>query len=87
MTIVEENQQEESPRFNGLLSYRYIEMADIRMNFMPNTINKILKFFRANRLSTKPVNDPFNVVMEYPNDLKPPSANLQDLQIAEEAKD
>ncbi len=73
LQVVEESQQEESPRFNGLLSYRYIELADIRFNFMPNTINKILKFFRATRLSTKPVNDSFMVVTEYPNDFKPPS--------------
>jgi len=68
-----ENQTEESPRFNGLLDYKYIEMADVRLNFKPNTFNMMLKFFSANRYFTKPVNDHFMIAHEYPTDFKNPT--------------
>jgi hypothetical protein len=72
LTVMSASQQAESPKFRGLLSYTQVELADVRLNFMPSTINMILKFFAAKRLSTLPVDDHFLIAEEYPPDFEHP---------------
>ena len=40
-------------------------MGNMCLNFMPNTINNMLKLMRATRLQTKPVDDQFLAAEEY----------------------
>jgi hypothetical protein len=56
-----------SPLFDNLLSSTEVFLSNITINFMPGTVNNILKMLRAVRKQTKPVDDQFLAAEEYDN--------------------
>jgi len=45
-------------------------MSNVHFNFMPNTVNQVIKLFSATRRQTKPVDDHFLVNEEYDSTAK-----------------